>query len=140
MSTRPSKIVCVGRSYADHAKELGNAVPDYPVLFIKPPSSLRNLSDGITWNKVWGNCHYECEDIATNHKDDQYVAYEAFINQMPVVQYDDFLGQIVYPINKCLIVGEPTLLHELELKLAKEVEGKMNVYRSATCLDRKSVV
>ena len=61
MSTRPSKIVCVGRSYADHAKELGNAVPDRPVLFIKPPSSLRRLSDGITWNKVWGNCHYECE-------------------------------------------------------------------------------
>lgn len=61
MSTRPSKIVCVGRSYADHAKELGNAVPDRPVLFIKPPSSLRSLSDGITWNKVWGNCHYECE-------------------------------------------------------------------------------
>ncbi len=40
MSTRPSKIVCVGRSYADHAKELGNAIPDRPVLFIKPPSSL----------------------------------------------------------------------------------------------------
>ena len=48
---------------------------------------------------------YQGEDIATNHKDDQYVAYEAFINQMPVVQYDDFLKQIVYPINKCLIVG-----------------------------------
>ena len=47
MSTRPSKIVCVGRSYADHAKELGNAVPDRPVLFIKPPSSLRSLNDGI---------------------------------------------------------------------------------------------
>ena len=31
MSTRPSKIVCVGRSYADHAKELGNAIPDRPV-------------------------------------------------------------------------------------------------------------
>ena len=61
MNTRPSKIVCVGRSYADHAKELGNAVPDRPVLFIKPPSSLRSLNDGITWNKVWGNCHYECE-------------------------------------------------------------------------------
>jgi 2-keto-4-pentenoate hydratase/2-oxohepta-3-ene-1,7-dioic acid hydratase in catechol pathway len=28
MSTRPSKIVCVGRNYAEHAKELGNAIPD----------------------------------------------------------------------------------------------------------------
>lgn len=61
MSTRPSKIVCVGRSYADHAKELGNAIPDRPVLFIKPPSALAALQEGISWNPVWGNCHYECE-------------------------------------------------------------------------------
>ena len=61
MSTRPSKIVCVGRSYADHAKELGNAIPDCPVLFIKPPSSLITLEQGISWNPAWGNCHYECE-------------------------------------------------------------------------------
>ena len=61
MSTRPSKIVCVGRSYADHAKELGNAIPDRPVLFIKPPSSLITLEQGISWNPAWGNCHYECE-------------------------------------------------------------------------------
>ncbi|TCB56059.1 fumarylacetoacetate hydrolase family protein [Acinetobacter terrestris] len=61
MSTRPSKIVCVGRSYADHAKELGNAIPDRPVLFIKPPSSLASLEQGISWNPAWGNCHYECE-------------------------------------------------------------------------------
>lgn len=61
MSTRPSKIVCVGRSYADHAKELGNAVPDRPVLFIKPPSALTSLDAGIEWNPDWGNCHYECE-------------------------------------------------------------------------------
>lgn len=36
----PSKIVCVGRNYADHAKELGNQVPTEPILFFKPPSSL----------------------------------------------------------------------------------------------------
>ena len=61
MNTRPSKIVCVGRSYADHAKELGNAIPDHPVLFIKPPSSLSPLEEGISWNTTWGNCHHECE-------------------------------------------------------------------------------
>ena len=61
MTTRPSKIVCVGRSYADHARELGNAVPDRPVLFIKPPSALTSLADGITWNTALGSCHYECE-------------------------------------------------------------------------------
>ena len=36
----PSKIVCVGRNYADHAKELGNEAPSEPILFLKPPSAL----------------------------------------------------------------------------------------------------
>src|SRR5215470_19767606 len=37
---RPSKIVCVGRNYREHAAELGNEVPQEPLLFFKPPSSL----------------------------------------------------------------------------------------------------
>jgi 2-keto-4-pentenoate hydratase/2-oxohepta-3-ene-1,7-dioic acid hydratase in catechol pathway len=37
---RPSKIVCVGRNYRDHATELGNDIPTEPLLFLKPPSSL----------------------------------------------------------------------------------------------------
>jgi 2-keto-4-pentenoate hydratase/2-oxohepta-3-ene-1,7-dioic acid hydratase in catechol pathway len=41
---RPSKIVCVGRNYREHAKELGNEVPAEPLLFLKPPSSL--IGDG----------------------------------------------------------------------------------------------
>jgi len=40
----PSKIVCVGRNYADHAAELGNEVPKAPLLFLKAPSSL--IRDG----------------------------------------------------------------------------------------------
>ena len=43
---RPSKIVCVGRNYAAHAKELGHAVPDRPLIFLKPPSSV--IADGAT--------------------------------------------------------------------------------------------
>lgn len=43
---RPSKILCVGRNYADHARELGNEVPAEPLLFFKPPSSL--LAHGET--------------------------------------------------------------------------------------------
>jgi len=37
---RPGKIVCVGRNYSAHAKELGNAVPERPLLFLKPPSAV----------------------------------------------------------------------------------------------------
>jgi len=40
----PSKIVCVGRNYAAHARELGNVVPERPLLFLKPPSSI--IRDG----------------------------------------------------------------------------------------------
>ena len=41
---RPSKIVCVGRNYVEHARELGNEVPESPLIFLKPASSL--LRDG----------------------------------------------------------------------------------------------
>lgn len=58
---KPSKIICVGRNYADHAKELGSEAPDTPILFIKPPSSLTSLNDGITWQAGLGSCHFECE-------------------------------------------------------------------------------
>src|SRR6185436_6127808 len=36
----PTKIVCVGRNYADHAKELGNEAPSEPILFLKPPTTV----------------------------------------------------------------------------------------------------
>lgn len=42
----PTKIVCVGRNYAAHARELGNAVPERPLLFLKPPSAV--IFDGDT--------------------------------------------------------------------------------------------
>src|SRR5687768_15311591 len=41
---RPGKIVCVGRNYREHARELGNEVPVEPLLFFKPPSSV--IADG----------------------------------------------------------------------------------------------
>jgi 2-keto-4-pentenoate hydratase/2-oxohepta-3-ene-1,7-dioic acid hydratase in catechol pathway len=41
---RPGKIVCVGRNYVEHARELGNEVPAQPLIFLKPPSSA--LADG----------------------------------------------------------------------------------------------
>ena len=41
---RPGKIVCVGRNYVEHAEELGNVVPERPLLFLKPPSAV--IGDG----------------------------------------------------------------------------------------------
>jgi len=44
----PSKIVCVGRNYADHAAELGSDVPDRPLLFLKPPNAVASHGDTVT--------------------------------------------------------------------------------------------
>ena len=44
MSQRPSKIVCVGRNYLEHAREMGNELPKEPLIFLKPPSSV--IRDG----------------------------------------------------------------------------------------------
>jgi 2-keto-4-pentenoate hydratase/2-oxohepta-3-ene-1,7-dioic acid hydratase in catechol pathway len=47
-SADPSKIVCVGRNYADHAAEMDNEVPDRPLLFLKPPNTLAGHGDTVT--------------------------------------------------------------------------------------------
>ena len=44
----PSKIVCIGRNYADHAAEMDNDVPDRPLLFLKPPNTLAGHGDTVT--------------------------------------------------------------------------------------------
>jgi 2-keto-4-pentenoate hydratase/2-oxohepta-3-ene-1,7-dioic acid hydratase in catechol pathway len=44
---RPSKIVCVGRNYLEHARELGNQVPERPLIFFKPPSSIVASGEAI---------------------------------------------------------------------------------------------
>lgn len=57
----PGKIVCVGRNYRAHATELGNAVPEQPLLFIKPASALQSMDKPIQWPQVLGSCHHELE-------------------------------------------------------------------------------
>jgi 2-keto-4-pentenoate hydratase/2-oxohepta-3-ene-1,7-dioic acid hydratase in catechol pathway len=44
---KPGKIVCVGRNYREHAKEMGNDVPAEPLIFLKPPSSVIASGDAI---------------------------------------------------------------------------------------------
>jgi 2-keto-4-pentenoate hydratase/2-oxohepta-3-ene-1,7-dioic acid hydratase in catechol pathway len=46
-AVRPSKIVCVGRNYAEHAQELGNTVPQEPLLFLKAPSAIIGNGEAI---------------------------------------------------------------------------------------------
>jgi 2-keto-4-pentenoate hydratase/2-oxohepta-3-ene-1,7-dioic acid hydratase in catechol pathway len=55
------KVVCVGRNYLMHIKELNNEVPDAPLLFIKPSTSLIYLSKNIDIPQGQGECHNELE-------------------------------------------------------------------------------
>lgn len=55
------KVVCVGRNYAEHARELNNPVPSEPLLFIKPATSVVALADSISLPRGRGAVHYETE-------------------------------------------------------------------------------
>ncbi|MBT8767804.1 fumarylacetoacetate hydrolase family protein [Metapseudomonas boanensis] len=55
------KVVCVGRNYAEHAKELNNPVPTEPLLFIKPGSCVVPLAGGFSIPEDRGAVHYEAE-------------------------------------------------------------------------------
>jgi 2-keto-4-pentenoate hydratase/2-oxohepta-3-ene-1,7-dioic acid hydratase in catechol pathway len=57
----PSKIVCVGRNYPEHARELGNEVPAEPLLFLKPPSSLIASGDQILYPELSQRVDFEGE-------------------------------------------------------------------------------
>lgn len=57
----PSKIVCVGRNYVEHARELGNEVPKEPLIFLKPPSSLLAPGQPIVLPAVSNQVEYEGE-------------------------------------------------------------------------------
>ena len=57
----PSKIICVGRNYVDHANELGNDVPTEPLIFLKPPSSLITDGDSIVYPPQSSRVDFEGE-------------------------------------------------------------------------------
>jgi len=60
-SVQPSKIVCVGRNYREHAVELGNEVPAEPLIFLKPPSSLLASGGTILRPGIAAQVHHEGE-------------------------------------------------------------------------------
>jgi 2-keto-4-pentenoate hydratase/2-oxohepta-3-ene-1,7-dioic acid hydratase in catechol pathway len=57
----PSKVVCVGRNYRAHAKELGNEVPPVPLLFLKPSTAVVGPQDAIRCPEQSREVHHEAE-------------------------------------------------------------------------------
>jgi 2-keto-4-pentenoate hydratase/2-oxohepta-3-ene-1,7-dioic acid hydratase in catechol pathway len=58
---RPSKIVCIGRNYREHAAELGHEVPKEPLIFLKPPSALLDPGQTIVRPKISARVDHEGE-------------------------------------------------------------------------------
>jgi 2-keto-4-pentenoate hydratase/2-oxohepta-3-ene-1,7-dioic acid hydratase in catechol pathway len=67
------KIFCVGRNYADHAKELGNAVPEDPVIFMKPKSALLQSNSPFYYPEFSNELHYEVELVLHISKNGRYI-------------------------------------------------------------------
>lgn len=74
------KIFCVGRNYVAHAKELGNEVPDEPVIFMKPKSALLQPHTPFYYPEFTNELHYECELVLRISKNGKYVQ-EKFANK-----------------------------------------------------------
>ena len=56
-----SKVVCIGKNYADHAAEMGGVVPNEPIIFIKPNTSVIGPNDTIVWPSMAGQVDHEAE-------------------------------------------------------------------------------
>ena len=67
------KIFCVGRNYVEHAKELGNAVPEEPVIFMKPKSALLQSHTPFYYPEFSNELHYEVELVLRVCKNGKYV-------------------------------------------------------------------
>lgn len=67
------KIFCVGRNYVDHAKELGNDIPDEPVIFMKPKSALLQPHTPFYYPEFSNELHYEAELVLRICKNGKYI-------------------------------------------------------------------
>jgi 2-keto-4-pentenoate hydratase/2-oxohepta-3-ene-1,7-dioic acid hydratase in catechol pathway len=67
------KIICIGRNYPDHAAELGNEIPDEPVIFMKPKSALLQAHTPFYYPEFTNELHYECELVLRVCKNGKYI-------------------------------------------------------------------
>jgi 2-keto-4-pentenoate hydratase/2-oxohepta-3-ene-1,7-dioic acid hydratase in catechol pathway len=74
--SEPTKIVCVGRNYVEHAKELGNEVPKVPLIFLKPPSSIISNGETIILPPQSAQVEHEAELVVVIGKRGRHITAE----------------------------------------------------------------
>ena len=67
------KIFCIGRNYAEHAKELNNAVPEQPLIFMKPPTALLLADKPLYYPAFTKDLHYELEVVLRISKSSKHI-------------------------------------------------------------------
>src|SRR5574338_570654 len=67
------KIFCIGRNYAEHAKELGNGIPDEPIIFMKPKSALVQGHTPFYYPEFTNDLQYEAELVVRVSKNGKYI-------------------------------------------------------------------
>lgn len=67
------KIICIGRNYSEHVKELGNAIPSQPVIFIKPDTALLKKDSDFYIPEFSNDIHYELEVVIKISKGGKYI-------------------------------------------------------------------
>ena len=67
------KIICIGRNYAAHAKELGNEIPEEPIIFMKPKSALLQAHTPFYYPEFTNELHYEVELVLRICKNGKYI-------------------------------------------------------------------
>jgi 2-keto-4-pentenoate hydratase/2-oxohepta-3-ene-1,7-dioic acid hydratase in catechol pathway len=67
------KIFCIGRNYADHAKELGNGIPEEPIIFMKPKSALVQGNTPFYYPEFTNELNYEAELVVRVSKNGKYI-------------------------------------------------------------------
>lgn len=72
----PSKIICVGRNYVEHARELGNPVPESPLIFLKPPSSVVGDHEKIEIPPQSHQVEHEAELVVVIGKKGRWITLE----------------------------------------------------------------
>lgn len=113
------KIVCVGRNYAEHAKELGNEIPEFPLIFLKPASNVIFSGENVIHPDHSNNLHYEVELVLYIDKN---------VKNADDILAEDAIGGYT--------IGLDMTLRDLQFELKKKGEP----WTLAKCFDTSAVL
>lgn len=106
----PSKIVALGLNYRDHAAELGLAIPEEPIMFLKPPSALVGPDDPIVYPRESQRVDHEGELAIVTARDLQ----AKDVRGSRAKAFDTF-----YPLGPCIATGTPPGVGSLKNTVVK---------------------